>query len=437
MGGIRPPKLRRRLWVYHPGPPTDDPTGTAPHLTPRVPCACLPIGTIAMPHHPSVPRIRRLLVLSGVLMVVLALPAGAIKETESIREARDKREAAKDRAATAAEALEVAAAADDVVADALHALDDAVALQEAKIAAARQAIEAAEAEATLRWVQADQVEAEVAALRLGIQELAIDVYISRMRPGSLLESRDLTEGVRKAAILDAVTGDRGDMVDRLRALESDLEDIALSADDAIREAEARQRELESSILVLDRRIAAKENVKGELEQRIRAYEEEIRQFERDQYVMAILIENLIAEELRKSAPDLTKESGQGFIMPMEGKIGSGFGPRIHPIFGTMRQHNGVDIGCVRGQPIWAAKAGKVIYAGWKNGYGNVVLIEHEGPVITLYAHQEEFHVSSGYVIDKGEVLGTCGSTGWSTGPHLHFEVRTGGEAKDPMIVLPN
>ena len=389
-----------------------------------------------MHHHPPVPRLRRLLVLSGALLVVLALPAEAIKETESIRDARDKREAAKDSAATAAEALEVVAAADDVVADALHALDDAVALQEAKIAAARQAIEAAEAEATLRWVQADQVEAEVAELRLRIQELAIDVYISRMRPGSLLESRDLTEGVRRAAILDAVTGDRGDMVDRLRALESDLEDIAFSADDAIREADARQRELESSILVLDRRIAAKENVKGELEERIRAYEEEIRQFERDQYVMAILIENLIAEELRKSAPDLTKESGQGFIMPMEGKIGSGFGPRIHPIFGTKRQHNGVDIGCVRGQPIWAAKAGKVIFAGWKNGYGNIVLIEHEGPVVTLYAHQEELHVSRGYVIDKGEVLGKCGSTGWSTGPHLHFEVRTGGEAKDPMIVLP-
>ena len=389
-----------------------------------------------MHHHPPIPRLRRLLVLSGAILVVLALPAEAVKDTESIRDARDKREAAKDSAATAAEALVVVAAADDVVADALHALDDAVALQEAKIAAARQAIEAAEAEATLRWVQADQVEAEVAELRLRIQELAIDVYISRMRPGSLLESRDLTEGVRRAAILDAVIGDRGDMVDRLRALESDLEDIAFSADDAIREADARQRELESSILVLDRRIAAKENMKGELEERIRAYEEEIRQFERDQYVMAVLIENLIAEELRKSAPDLTKESGQGFIMPMEGKMGSGFGPRIHPIFGTKRQHNGVDIGCVRGQPIWAAKAGKVIFAGWKNGYGNIVLIEHDGPVVTLYAHQEELHVSSGYVIDKGEVLGKCGSTGWSTGPHLHFEVRTGGEAKDPMIVLP-
>ena len=374
----------------------------------------------------------------GVLVAVMLLagPAGAVKETDSIRDARDKREAAKGLAAEAAEALVLVEAADDEVSDALHALDDAVALQEAKILAARQAIEAAEAEATLRWVQAGEITTEVAELRRRIQELAVDVYIGRIRPGSLLESADLTAGVRRAAILDAVTGDRGDLVDRLRAMESDLEDVALSADDAIADAQARQRELESSIRVLDRRIAAKEDVKGELQERITAYEGEIRDFERQEYLMAILIDNLIAEELRKSAADLTKESGQGFIMPIEGRLTSPFGLRKHPIFGMVRQHNGVDFGCVRGQPIWAAKAGKVIFAGLKSGYGNVVLIEHEGPVITLYAHQQELLVSAGHQIEKGEVLGRCGSTGWSTGPHLHFEVRTGGEAKDPMIVLP-
>ncbi len=374
----------------------------------------------------------------GVLVAVMLLagPAGAVKETDSIRDARDKREAAKGLAAEAAEALVLVEAADDEVSDALHALDDAVALQEAKILAARQAIEAAEAEATLRWVQAGEITTEVAELRRRIQELAVDVYIGRIRPGSLLESADLTAGVRRAAILDAVTGDRGDLVDRLRAMESDLEDVALSADDAIADAQARQRELESSIRVLDRRIAAKEDVKGELQERITAYEGEIRDFERQEYLMAILIDNLIAEELRKSAADLAKESGQGFIMPIEGRLTSPFGLRKHPIFGMVRQHNGVDFGCVRGQPIWAAKAGKVIFAGLKSGYGNVVLIEHEGPVITLYAHQQELLVSAGHRIEKGEVLGRCGSTGWSTGPHLHFEVRTGGEAKDPMIVLP-
>ena len=197
-----------------------------------------------------------------VAVMLLAGPAGAVKEPASIRDARDKREAAKGLAAEAAEALVLVEAADDEVSDALHALDDAVALQEAKILAARQAIEAAEAEATLRWVQADEITTEVADLRRRIQELAVDVYIGRIRPGSLLESADLTAGVRRAAILDAVTGDRSDLVDRLRAMESDLEDVALSADDAIADAQARQRELESSIRVLDRRIAAKEDVKG-------------------------------------------------------------------------------------------------------------------------------------------------------------------------------
>ncbi len=300
-------------------------------------------GKTCMLNRPAT-SLRRTTAVACLLLAAMAVPAGAVKETESIRDARDRREAARNEAASAAEALELVAAEDDQVSDALHALDDAVSLQEARITAARQAIEAAESEATLRWVQADQVAAEVVELRRRIQELAIDVYISRMRPGILLESGDLTLGIRRSAILNAVTGDRGDLVDRLR-------DIARSADDAIADAQVRQRELESSILVLDRRIAAKEDVKHELDERIRAYEAEIRQFERDQYVMAILIENLIADELRKSAPDLTKESGQGFIMPIEGRLGSGFGPRKHPIFGTMRQHNGVDIGCVRsGRP---------------------------------------------------------------------------------------
>ena len=226
--------------------------------------------------------LRRTTLVACLLLAAMSVQAGAVADTDSIREARDRRESARNEAASAAEALELVAAEDDQVSDALHALDDAVSLQEARITAARQALQAAESEATLRRVQADQVAAEVVMLRKRIQELAIDVYISRMRPGILLESDDLTLGIRRSAILNAVTGDRGDLVDRLRSLESDLEDIARSADDAIRDAQVRQRELESSILVLDRRIAAKENVKSELDERIRAYEAEIRQFERDQ-----------------------------------------------------------------------------------------------------------------------------------------------------------
>ncbi|MBC8195399.1 MAG: peptidoglycan DD-metalloendopeptidase family protein [Acidimicrobiia bacterium] len=385
---------------------------------------------------PPTPKTRIRALTAMVVLVAVMAPTGASGETESIRDARDRREAARDRAADAAEVLELIEAEDAEIAGALGALDDAVALQQAKIASARQAIEAAEAEATLRWVEVEQVGVEIREVRARVEKLAVDVYISGLRPGILLESNDLSAGIRKSAILDVVTGNRSDLLERLRSLESTMENIAQAADAAIFDAELQQRELESSMLVLDRRISSQEEVQTELQGRIQEHEQAVKQFEREQYQMAVLIDNLIAEELRKSAPDLTKESGAGFIMPIEGKIGSGFGLRVHPIFGTSRQHNGVDISCVRNQPIWAAKAGEVIFAGWKNGYGNVVLMEHEGPVVTVYAHQEELLVSKGHILKTGDVLGRCGSTGWSTGPHLHFEVRTGGEPKDPMIVLP-
>ena len=360
----------------------------------------------------------------------------AAGEEGSIRDAREKREDAAGRAAQAAEALELVEAEDSEVAGALMALDTVVTFQEARIAEARQAIEAAEAEATLRWVETDRVAVEIEDLRQRLRELAVDVYVSSMRPGAFLDSADMSTAVWKSAILAAVIGDHGDLVARLRALESDREDIARSADQAIGDAERRQREIESSLVILEGGIASREAVRDELQERIQAQEAEVARWEREQYLMAILIDNLIAEELRRSAPDLTKESGQGFIMPIEGKIASGFGIRTHPILGTQRMHNGVDFPCVRDQPIWAAKLGSVIFAGWREGYGNIVLVEHEGPVITLYAHMNELLVSKSMEVSTGELIGKCGSSGRSTGPHLHFEVRSGGEPKDPLIVLP-
>ncbi len=379
---------------------------------------------------------------TGTLLVVLVVlgalagVAAAVPDTDDIRDARDRREEAKDQAASVAEQLELVKAEDVEVADALRALDEYVALQQAKIAAARQAIEAAEAEATLRWVEAGHVGEEITGLRAQLERLAVDAYVGAIRPGTLLEAEDLSTGLRMSAILDVVTGDRGDLLERLRALESDSEDVARMADEAIADAELQEQELESSVLLLARRIAAQEAAQEELSKRIAAHEQEIRDFEREQYRMAILIENLVAEELRKAAPKLTEQSASGFIFPIAGRIGSGFGPRKHPIFGTVRQHNGVDVGCVAGQPIWAAKAGEVIFAGWRDGYGNVVLIEHEGYVVTLYAHLSKISVRKGHDLAAGDPLGECGSTGWSTGPHLHFEVRVGGEAKDPLLVLP-
>jgi len=173
-------------------------------------------------------RLRRFAAVFVLVASTIAATGVAAGEEGSIREAREKREDAAGRAAQAAEALELVEAEDSEVAGALMALDTVVALQEARIAEARRAIEAAEAEATLRWVEADRVATEIEDLRRRLRELAVDVYVSSMRPGAFLDSEDMTTALRKSAILDAVIGDHGDLVARLRALESDREDIARS-----------------------------------------------------------------------------------------------------------------------------------------------------------------------------------------------------------------
>ncbi|NLO20694.1 MAG: peptidoglycan DD-metalloendopeptidase family protein [Syntrophomonadaceae bacterium] len=121
--------------------------------------------------------------------------------------------------------------------------------------------------------------------------------------------------------------------------------------------------------------------------------------------------------------------------PGYGSITSAYGMRYHPILKTNKLHTGVDVGAPMGAKIVAADSGKVIYAGWQGGYGQTIIIDHGAGMSTLYAHQSRFAVSSGKSVSKGDVIGYVGSTGWSTGPHLHFEVRINGNPTNPMSYL--
>ncbi len=123
------------------------------------------------------------------------------------------------------------------------------------------------------------------------------------------------------------------------------------------------------------------------------------------------------------------------IWPITGPITSEFGWRNHPIFGGQRFHSGIDIGGDYGLPIHAAQSGIVSHAGWIDGYGNTVMIEHGGGIVTLYGHNESLAVSVGQNVNQGDVIAYCGSTGNSTGPHCHFEVRSGGEPVSPFNYL--
>jgi murein DD-endopeptidase MepM/ murein hydrolase activator NlpD len=131
----------------------------------------------------------------------------------------------------------------------------------------------------------------------------------------------------------------------------------------------------------------------------------------------------------QSHSTVQRVSGAGLIWPVNAPITSPFGWRWG------RMHEGLDLGAAYGTPIAAAAAGVVIYAGWEGGYGNLTVIDHGGGLATAYGHQSRIAVSVGQSVAQGEIIGNVGSTGHSTGPHLHFEVRVNGQAVDPLGYL--
>ena len=151
-------------------------------------------------------------------------------------------------------------------------------------------------------------------------------------------------------------------------------------------------------------------------------------------------ENQLLAESAALSGVITGSSGSGsgsgsLSWPVSGPVTSPFGWRIHPILGYKKFHTGIDIGVGYGVPIHAAGSGSVIYATWMGGYGNVIIIDHGDGLSTLYAHQSSLAVGTGAHVARGQTVGYVGSTGFSTGPHLHFEVRVNGNPVDPMSYL--
>jgi murein DD-endopeptidase MepM/ murein hydrolase activator NlpD len=145
--------------------------------------------------------------------------------------------------------------------------------------------------------------------------------------------------------------------------------------------------------------------------------------------------SLIAEILRLQGTEEYVGGVLGWPAPSSKRITSYFGYRTHPILKVKKLHTGIDIGVPSGHDIVAANAGKVIKAAWNNSYGYMIMIDHGGGIVTLYAHNSKLLVKTGDIVKKGQVIALSGSTGMSTGPHLHFEVRVNGEYKNPLDYL--
>lgn len=185
----------------------------------------------------------------------------------------------------------------------------------------------------------------------------------------------------------------------------------------------------------------KKDILSHIQQEKVAYEQALNELEQTSNQLQSMIRRLQAQAARPRL-DQSKNGyrvpvhGTGRMMlPVSGPITSPFGYRVHPIFKTKKLHTGIDISNGYGNPVRAADSGQVIYAGWMGGYGQVVVIDHGGGISTLYGHCSALLVHEGQQIEKGQVISRVGSTGFSTGPHVHFEVRVNGTPVNPMGYL--
>ena len=207
----------------------------------------------------------------------------------------------------------------------------------------------------------------------------------------------------------------------------------------LRSVECEQVELRRKITSQRDQVAKKKAVAGQL---LAKANSDRATLERQLAEMEAASKNI--EGLLSRLPSGTGQAGsyQGkwagtFDWPLRGRLTSPFGYRMHPILGYRKMHTGIDIAAPGGTPIKAAAAGRVVHAGWKGAYGVCVIIDHGSGMSTVYGHMRSgsLKVSSGQVVSRGQVIGGCGTTGLSTGNHLHFEVRTNGRLVNPIDYL--
>lgn len=256
----------------------------------------------------------------------------------------------------------------------------------------------------------------------------------------ILQSSSFNDLVQRLRLVRDLVGGEQDLLAQLElaraAVERERDALARKQEEAARAAaslEAQRAELAALCAAQEAQRAAVDAARQEKGAALAAVSSNLAELERQE------------EHLRAQSQALTSiingNSGGGkgtgsMMWPVNGTVTSGFGWRIHPILGRRIFHTGIDIAAPSGTPIWAADAGKVIYATWVSGYGNTVALDHGRGISTLYAHQSSIAVGYGQTVTKGQVIGYVGSTGYSTGPHLHFEVRVNGSPVDPMGYLP-
>ncbi len=315
---------------------------------------------------------------------------------------------------------------------------------EAELIDAEVALDAAEGRVDLARVRLAGVEQRLLAAQQLLEDQAVEAYIYGGRDPGLY------------ALLGSESANQAEASQQYAGVVSEHTDSTIdSYADLVEEAEALRREASSAAADARRARDEVEEHRDELQAERQAQADA----QADAFITALAQQDLIDQveaqrgsyEHRLRTLSGTSDSINGalrdsqdgqalpeltlgiFLPPLENvQVASAFGPRLHPIFGTVRMHNGLDLDGAAGEPIRAAADGEVVVAGWQDGYGFTVVIDHGNGLGTLYAHQSSIIVAKGEKVEMGDVIGLVGSTGWSTGPHLHWEVRVFGNPTDPL-----
>ena len=373
--------------------------------------------------------------------LVLALVIGlAAAPAEGATTASRRRQAeVRAKKAQAAAQLNGLKASDDQLEKAVAALASQVRAQNAKVASARQAVAVAEAEVKALETKIAATETEATDLQSAVVDRAVAAYVRPQQAAlsGLSGATSLEDASRRMAMQRQVANSDRDVLDELRATKEDLA-VERQRADAAREVAAKRRAAADQTLAASKtNLAEKARMEAALDARIKSVTGEVDALSREEASVQALIngEEAAAKRLARAsrsggdAADSGRVSGSGMRWPASGPVTSGFGYRWG------RLHAGIDIGAGTGAPIRAAKDGVVIFSGSQGGYGNVVIIDHGGGLTTLYAHMSRRAASDGADVNGGELIGYVGSTGQSTGPHLHFETRVNGSPQNPMRYL--
>ena len=282
--------------------------------------------------------------------------------------------------------------------------------------------------------QLEKKQAEVEQ-RKGIYKQRLrDIYINGQVNylDVLLGAKDFSDFSSRMYLLQRII--RSDL-GLMKQMQKDAEEIAARKE----KLDAQMQEIKTTQNQLAAKTAKVEKLRNQRAAMLSEAEAEEQQSQ-DEYERLLAVSEQIAAMLRNMENNGTVAqepvASSNYIWPCNGVITSPFGWRTHPIFGTAKYHSGLDIGVDYGTPILATNSGTVVYSDWLGGYGYAVMIDHGGGLVSLYAHNQSLNVYEGQYVEKGTCIAYAGSTGYSTGPHCHFEMRLHGEVVDPMGYLP-